>query len=460
MKQNFKVILRMRSPWIGAAIFLLGIWVSSCKKPEDGLGLDLQPDDELLDLAIIDTTSLIMYTEEDDSLRTDELSNNIIGSYYDPEFGHVEASSYFQLRTDGEGVTFEEDSILFDSVFLALEYASLDGYYGNLDAQTFAVYEVTDTMNQDSAYYSNSFVNFDSTGAVSGGQGWGNLIEAGYETVVPDPVSEVIAGADTLDPQLRLKLNNAFGQYIINSSDADLLSNAQFVQYFKGIYVRTENPSQGPEEGALLYFNPEDAASKVTLYYREIIDGDTIPKTFDLEIDDNSSRFTKSSHDNTGSQAALAVSDSTLGVYSNYIQTLAGLRTVVNFPNIMDYADSGMIAINKAELVLPVEYFSGSNFYPNDVITALMFNEEGEVSFLPDLYTGMYGGSGTYDIENKEYRFVISGYIQGLLKGDITSNKLMIETNLSSVTGNRCILSGPETINRRKPQLILTYTNY
>ena len=123
-----------------------------------------------------------------------------------------------------------------------------------MDAQTFAVYEVTDTMNQDSAYYSNSFVNFDSTGAVSGGQGWGNLIEAGYETVVPDPVSEVIAGADTLDPQLRLKLNNAFGQYIINSSDADLLSNAQFVQYFKGIYVRTENPSQGPEEGGASLF--------------------------------------------------------------------------------------------------------------------------------------------------------------------------------------------------------------
>lgn len=444
----------MRSPIIGAAIFFIAILASSCKKPEDGLGLGLQPEDELLQGNATDTISMIMYTERDDSVRTNGLSNNIIGSYQDAELGYTEASTYFQLRMDGEGVTFEEDSIIVDSVFLSMEYAS---YYGNLQSQTFGVYEILDTMSVDSSYYSNSWLNFDSTGAQNG---IGNLIEPGFETFTPTPNDRTIFNGDTLDPQLRLRLKNAFGEFIINSDESNLLTNEGFVEYFKGFHVRPENGSQMTEEGALLYFNLEDAASKVTIYYREIIDGDTIQQAFDLDIDDNSARFTRATHDYTGTDVDLSLADSTRGTYQTYVQTLGGLRTAINFPHIMRYVDSGMVAINKAELVLPVDYYGGSSYYPNDELTSLMLNDEGDQAFIPDFFTITYGGSGAYNVDEKTYTFVITGYIQNLLKGEIAQNKLLIETNLSSVTGNRCILSGPETINRRKPKLILTFTNY
>ncbi len=454
MKNKFFESIGMRSLYTVTAIFLLGLLVSSCKKPEDGVGLNLQPEDELLNANVIDTTTLIMYTEEDDSVRTDELRVNMVGSYMDPVLGKVEASTYMQLRTDGQGVTFEEDSIVIDSVILSMEY---DGYYGNLDPQTFGVYEIVDTMYHDSAYYSNSYLNFDSTGTVFGGQGWGNLIVSGEETQTPSPLVNTIVGTDTLDAQLRIPLDTVFGRYIINSADADLATNEQFVKYFRGLHVRAENPTQASQEGALLYFNLEDAASKVTIYYTEEVDGVPEAKSFDLKVDDNSARFTRSPHNYNSAPVAIALSDTTQGRFSTHIQTLGGLRTAINFPHIMNLVDSGMVAINKAELVMPVEYYSGSSFFPNDVLTALMLNEDGDLAFLPG---GVSSGLANYDLDNKEYRFVISEYIQGLLKGDISSNKLIIESIDVSVTGNRCILSGPNTINRRKPQLILTYTNY
>ncbi len=444
----------MRSLYTVTAIFLLGLLVSSCKKPEDGVGLNLQPEDELLNANRIDTTTIIMYTEEDDSVRTDELRLNMVGSYLDPVLGKVEASTYMQLRTDGQGVTFEEDSIAIDSVVLAMEY---DGYYGELNPQTFGVYEIVDTMYKDSAYYSNSYLNFDSTGTVFGGQGWGNLIVPGEETQTPSPLVNTVVGTDTLDPQIRIPLDTVFGRYIINSADADLATNEQFVKYFRGLHVRVENPSQGPEEGAVLYFNLEDAASKVTIYYTEQINGVPEARTFDLKVDDNSARFTRSPHNYSSAPVALALSDSTQGQFATHIQTLGGLRTIVNFPHIHNLVDSGMVAINKAELILPVEYYTGSSFFPNDVLTGLMLNEDGDLSFLPG---GINNGLSNYDIDNMEYRFVISEYIQGLLKGEISRNKLILESIDVSVTANRCILSGPNTINRRKPQLILTYTNY
>lgn len=437
-----------------AALFLLTILgLASCKKPENDLGLDLQPESELLNVKVIDTVSFIMYSEVDDSLRADELSNNIVGSFYDPEFGYAEASTYFQLRMEGENVTFDEANVILDSVVLSLEYTD---YYGELDAQTFGVYELIDTLFIDSAYYVKDFTNFDSTGSINPSP---NLIEPGYETVTPDPLALTYVGNDTLDPQLRLRLRNAWGQKIIDADEStELATNEQFLDFIHGLYVRPENSMQSAEEGAMLYFNLEDAASKITLYYRDSINGD--PKEFDLVINDKCARYTRSRHDYSGSNVGLMLADSTQGRFANYIQTLGGLRTKVHFPYIMDLADSGLIAINRAELVLPVEYYENSNFYPNQAMSSLMVNDEGETSFLPDYFYGTAPLAESYDIDEKEFRFGIGGFIQDVLQGDISDPTVIIETNQSSVSGNRCILSGPLTINRKKPKLILTYTKY
>ena len=112
-----------------AVFFFLGIMLVSCRKPEDDLGLGAQPSEDLLNVNVIDSVTMITYSIKEDSLRTDELSRNLIGSYVDPEFGKLETASYFQLRTSAQSLTFTPDSIVVDSVVLSLVY---DSYYGSL----------------------------------------------------------------------------------------------------------------------------------------------------------------------------------------------------------------------------------------------------------------------------------------------------------------------------------------
>ena len=124
-----------RPQFFGVVIILAGFGLqTSCKKPESSIGSELIPGDEVLALNQVDTVSFSMFTILADSLRSDELSANLLGSYMDPELGPTGASIYTHLLLDGQNVTFDEANITLDSVVLSLDYL---GFYGDLSEQTF-----------------------------------------------------------------------------------------------------------------------------------------------------------------------------------------------------------------------------------------------------------------------------------------------------------------------------------
>ena len=132
-----------------SAIFFLGLIVlNGCKKKEDGIGLNVQPQGDQLNVELIDTASIITYSIKEDSLKSDELDGpSMLGTYVDPYFGKMDASIVSQIRLEAS-VDFtlasgSLDSLVIDSVIM---YLALQGSFGNLDPQTFEVYQINEDI--------------------------------------------------------------------------------------------------------------------------------------------------------------------------------------------------------------------------------------------------------------------------------------------------------------------------
>ena len=112
------------------AVLALAI-LTGCKKPDSSIGLENLPDSDFLTLEIIDTLSIEMSTIKDDSLRTDQFSNGVLGRIFHPRIGETRASFAAQLRLSATGVAFGTNPTA-DSISLNLRFTgSSYGEYTN-----------------------------------------------------------------------------------------------------------------------------------------------------------------------------------------------------------------------------------------------------------------------------------------------------------------------------------------
>ena len=130
----------------------ISVALISCKKKEYQLGSDLIDQNSLLEGTSVDTFDILSYSIIEDSIISDNASNVLLGSYNDPLFGAFSSSFYTQLRLASADPNFADPStIVIDSFVIGLEYL---GYYGELDDQTFEVYQLDESLSIDSTYYS------------------------------------------------------------------------------------------------------------------------------------------------------------------------------------------------------------------------------------------------------------------------------------------------------------------
>lgn len=429
---------------LSASFFITGILFTSCKKKDNLLGIGLHPEEDLIGLNVIDTLSLITYSATSDSIVTDELtSSNLLGSYVDPYLGKAEASIYTHIRLEGaidfipDGGTIND--IALDSVIL---YLDITDFYGRLDNQTFEVYQITEDFYKDSIYYSTSSLSTDVV----------NLVEAGMGTITPN--------GDLLSIPLSL---NDFAQPIVNQSGTGILDgndgSGKFVDWFKGLHIKVNNSSQAEGEGAILYVDLESSKSKVTLYYRDTMGNATEHDTleFDFNINSSSARFSNFSQDYTGTLVDQVLADSTNGQELFFSQTMGGVRAKVDIPYALTVLDSGNVIINKAELVLPVQYYPGDPLNPPAELYLVMDNSDGTISFIPD-YNDDRGGY--FDNDESSYTFNITRYYNQLISGEISSGPLTVISSGNAVTANRVVFNGPSTILKDKPKVVVTYSKY
>jgi len=433
-------------------VFIL-ITTIGCKKKENNLGLATQPQGDELNVLMSDTTKLITYIESQDSIQTDELSgDNLFGSYVDPYFGKIEAALFTQLRissaVDFTPASGSFNDIVIDSVRL---YLKLSNAYGNVQAQDFEVYQLNTDLDIDSDYYSTTTI--DSLA--------GNLVVSGEESIAPKPYSlGAVEGHLTQDAILSIPLDvNAFGWNILNQSGTTALSGndgtGQFVDWFSGLLIKTNTASQSVNEGAILYTDLLNENSKIVLFYRDTVVKDTI--AFDFNFNAQTARYHRINMDYTGSFVGNELADSTLGQTQFFTQTMAGVKGKVFFPNLEEYIKDKKIIVNRAELILPAQYYTTDAYVPSTQLYITRTDTTGKEVFIDD-FAEEFGGKFNFD--DNEYVFNITRYINQVFSGKHQNKPLSIVPNRSGISANRVVFNGQESLLKDKPRLKLTFTKY
>jgi hypothetical protein len=438
-----------------AAFFILFLVTTGCEKNREGLGSGLLDDGTIISGRRIDTLTLITRSIPDDSVRSDRLPNVMLGEYNDPIFGVTKAGFYTQVRLSSNNPGFtppENFSLVLDSVVLAFEY-SAGAHYGFKQPQNYAVYEMGDGLKADSIYFTNRTIPLASPE---------NLVVAEFATQRPAPGTPTIVNGEEVLPQLRLRLNPALGQRLIDQSGTGNLTTDAFLNYFKGFYVTVENTGFAPGEGGIHYFNLFAANSKLTLYYRNVPADTTLDEvklSYDFVINDNSIFFTKTNHNYSSASADLTAqfsSNPELGQQNLYVQSAAGVKVKIDFP-FLNTLNSDTIAINKAILVVP--YKPNNTFAPPQRMFLIVKNADGSSSLIPDQFEGDAHVDGFIRTDSHEYRINVSRWVQQVISGQRENYGIELFGQFAASSANRVELFGPEN-TERKMQLIIDYTKY
>lgn len=438
--KNTKIQLNWRTNIkFSAFLLVLLVGMSACKKPENKLGVEVYDPEALLDANGVDTFQLFTSSVVADSVRTSQASNVLLGSYNDPVFGSVDAGFYAQFRLEANNPSFGDlNTITIDSMVLGLAYRE---HYGEIKAsQTYEVFRLEESIFIDSTYYNFTTKQVGNT----------SLVAEGMSEILPTPNKLTVVGFDTLNPQLRIHLNTDFAWEVINGSTTGLLANnTTFLENFKGLYVKTNNPAWAPNEGTVLFFDLRDPHSKITIFYKQ----NNEPRQFHLLANSSSAYFNHVDYEYTGSKAEALLNNPENGQTEFYAQ--AGLiRAKIEFPSVANITKKAII--HRATLYLPVNYFSGAALFPSlSVITSGNIDGiNGEISLIT-------GGSG-FNPTFKRYTIDLTKYIQDIVRenGVFMNNGIKISPAGFSSTTERIIFNGPLTTNKSKPQLFITYTEF
>lgn len=420
-----------------SATFLIALFLTvSCKKKESNLGANALDPNSLLNAHQVDTFSLTTFTIAEDSVISDNPAYAVLGSYNDPKFGTFDANFYTQLRLSGLNPNFGDvGDIVIDSVVLGLEYVDS---YGNYAQQTLEVYEVTEKMHIDSTYYSFTTLTHNAT----------NLVEPGFENFTPNPTAITVIGTDTVDTQLRIRLRNSLGQQLIDEASmiggTNFTTNENFSTYFKGLHVKVNNGAQASGQGGVFYFDLNDPLSKMTIYYSQ---GGT-NKRFDFLINSECADFNHVDINNSGKPVQTVINDTVSGQKEFYAQAFKN-RAVVQMAGLSNLPKKAII--HKAELILPVQYQSSAKYMPSyELSVSVRINE---------ILSGI-GVLGYYDNYKKQYTIDVKNYLQALVSGQISTTELILSPRFFVNSADRIIFNGPTTINKMKPKLVITYTEF
>lgn len=431
---NYKKTIQNTITTFASILFCVVVLVSCT--PEDDFGLDVQPPGDELNVVKTDTILINAHTRKVDSLRTDETNLSLVGHYTDPIFGELKASFCTQLLLSSTNVNFGTNPVI-DSVILHLQYHSV---YGNVVQNNPVTVEVRDLQNNiklDSNYYSFSPINA------------GELL--GTYTYTPNAKDSITIDGKKVAPQIRIPLDNSFGQKIIEANLAGhLASDDVFQQYFHGICVL---PISGAN-GSISILNIVSPSSGLTIYYHNDLD----TSKYVLNTSVKSARYCNFEHfAYAGASADLLGQlngDTTLGEQKLYLQPLAGTEVVFKIPNIKALNKDFSIIINRAELILPVDASVNDEEYPRPAALGLVkMNEAGKYFTLLDAGNEPFG---IFDKGKNAYRFLMTKQIQKIITGGETSFGFVLLVSGSSVYANRVVLNGPKSTNPMR--LEITYT--
>lgn len=455
MRQFWSVTARISTAKLAALFFI--ILTFSCKKKDADLGLGLRSDNGLIDAILVDTFDIVAYTVEQDSLRTDSLSSNTIGAINDPVFGTSAASAFVNFKLDELGFDLGTTPSL-DSIVLSIVYYNAEEFYGDTNSTIkLNIYKMDEKMVKGDKYYSNyQFATSD-------------LIDVWEGKFTPnDSVNYVQEGKEVRAlPQLRIKLDQNFGQSFIDNSPGIFASQEAFDDFLNGIAIVPDPSNLAVGEGVIMPFVFPSIYTNLTLYYN-----DTLFKDFNV----NSSSDFINTYQLSNWPADITNQLNNPGQNQDkvYIQSMGGLKSRIEIPELFDLVkDGNRILINEASITFPIEPGSEADgFTAPERLLMFVPSEEGQDSVFIDLRDAVlppnsgwightnYGGGRTDDA----YTFHFNRYLQELLDAYLIEEKngnrgfyLTIPSD-NPITPTRMILANDPNQLDKKIQLKIRYT--
>lgn len=444
--------------------FLSLMLVFSCKKKEPEtpsvIGLDVQPENDLVGVTITDSVSLYMFTQKIQSTRSYNDSYKYLGSVLDPIFGRTDASIYtnFSISNNLTNLTFGANPVL-DSAEMVIRYTG--EYLGDTaTALTFQLHVLNQKLDASVTYSTNSTVPYSSS-------------------MVSTIVGKVRPRGENVC--LILPLDNNLADYILKTN-SNLVNNTAFQNAYKGFYLTTKNSSlAGAGSGSIRRFDLDDAVSGVNIYYHDGNSASSKTQNFLFSFSGSDAiRFNHIDHDYTkgatqnlfdqvnGTEAAATA----LGNSNVYLNSFGGTRIKIDLPYLKNFTDSQNVSISRAELIIKVDEnvspYNLSFGYPSN-LALIACRADGTEELVYDQLDAAdfvkYGGS--YDATNKEYKFNIARQIQKILNGSVSYNGFYLVNatpNYSTVARRdnrlqRVVLGGKMNVNF-KPIFKVTYIKY
>ena len=394
-----------------------------CKKESSDIGLGFIPQNGGLNGAITENfIDISCRTVNEDSLKTDSLNTNILGILDDPEFGQSRANLIVQPTLIEFGSDFTSKTL--DSITLTLKYDKaqvLGGVenvlrYGDLTSVIeIEVYKLDEVVESDKQYYSN----FDPMLGTKVGTFTGSLGFFDSVTVQFD------GDTSRLAPQLRFRLDNTFGQDLLDQSATIFNSNDDFLSYLKGLVLVPKSVISG--DGVIVGVEAFNSSSNLTLYYDDTL-------SFNMPMGNISERINYydiiSQPSNITSQKG-----NTSGTYNlTYIQSLSGAKVKVDVPGIDSIIQRGeKIVINEAKLEVQLDLSTVTSDFKEPIrLTLLQPDSSGsdrsvtiidyiDFLFTPNDWVGYHNYGGTYTSSENKYEFHFNRHLQQLVDEYIES---------------------------------------
>ncbi len=442
MKSNYKI-------HFVTVIVLILIAFASCEE-QSSIGVEVLPAGDLISVrnSVQITKS---FTHSEDSIRTDETSYNMLGSFTDSLFGNttIDFAAQFRLYEFPDFGPNPEA----DSVKLYLYYRII--YGDTITKQKFSVYELETPLDVDSKYTQDI-----------------DLKSMAYSDLIGDleyrpKIKLDSASKDTFYQLINIPIDVSIGEKLINADSMQMINNDAFLEFFKGLYIETDK--QNSKGGAILSLETVQQGSfngsALVLFYHN----DSIKSKLDATKDSAllmpyiisgySARVNHIEHDYTKTPFYTNLNSETNQDSLIYIQATGGLKSRIIIDNLSSWADSTNTAINKAELIFQIDTVASQvhKFPPPSQMLFTVVDSVGK-EFLPKdyVFSPTFYGGGLQD--DYTYHFNITQHLQEIIDGNTGNYGFYLTPARKNDQANRVIIKGSKSKTGIK--LIISYSKY
>lgn len=417
------------------------------------IGLEVLPGGDLIEIRnrlIKDDIS--SFTHKEDSIRTDEASRSLLGSFNDSLFGTttIDFATQFRLPAFPD---FGEDNPQPDSVKLYLYYRII--YGDTLTKQKLRVYELESSIDRDQNYTQDVDLKSLASDKLLG------QIEFNPKIKLDS------ASKDTFYQLISIPLDFSLAEKLFYADSTDLVNNDVFLEYFKGLYIESEKISN--QGGAILTLETLSSGSfrgsGIVLFYHN----DSLKSEVDVNKDSvllmpyivtqYSARINRIVHDYTSAPFYTNLGSETNEDSLIYVQATGGLKSKIFIDDLTSWKDSVNTAINKAELIFQIDTVASQihRFPPPEQMLFTVIDSTGK-DFLPVDYVfspSFYGGSLQKDYT---YHFNITQHLQKIIEGEAKNYGFYMVPAYKNNQANRAVLKG--STSKTGIKLSITYSKY